>query len=125
MEERTPNGCVVLTAPLTSAIRAFVERWDRENEEDDPWMPERISGMAWLSLESGLSEDVLWNIRGARFRTTELSTADRIVHALGHEEWFHDGTLTVLPNPRASRELRESCCGGLSDVPPLVAPVAA
>lgn len=105
------NGCVVVTAPLTSAIRAFLERWELDRPSD-PWQTEFLSGMEWLAGESGLSEDALWIVRRGRYRVTAFSTADRIVAALGHEEWFYDGTLTVIPNPNAPRALREECCGG-------------
>lgn len=109
---RSQNGCVVLTAPLASAIRSFLDRW----ENDRPWSDDLVSGMEWLSNESGLSEDSIWAVRRGRHATTGLSIADALVNALGHPEWFYDGTLKVVPNPYASRALREECCGG--SVPP-------
>lgn len=115
MSTRSLNGCVVLTGPLTSAVRAFIERWDAERPPSRG--NEFVSGIQWLISETGLSEDVIWSVRRGRYSTTAMSTADAIVEALGHPEWFYDGTLTVRPNPKGPAALRAECCGGSSTSP--------
>lgn len=43
----------------------------------------------------------------------ELAVADRLLAAIGRPDAFHDGAVTVVENPYASRESRATCCGGL------------
>lgn len=120
----TPNGCVVLTAPLTRAVCDFLTRWGRDIVSPDDHVL-FIDGIEWIAFESGLPEETIRNIKRGRHRTTELSVADRLVQALGHPEWFHDGTLTIAPNRNAPRHLRDECCGGSADAPAPAEPLAA
>lgn len=51
-------------------------------------------------------------VMNATYRTTELRIADMLVTAIERPDAFHDGTLTVRPNPQADPRTRLSCCGG-------------
>lgn len=96
-----PNGCVVLTAPLSAAVRFFIYR----RNLDQPWSDGAVGfvgPLEWLAGESGLDEETIRTVSRNRYRTTKLATADALAQALGHPEWFYDGTLTILPNSLSS-----------------------
>jgi hypothetical protein len=108
------DGCVVETAPLAEIMHRFVDNWNRERPSEGGQKDGPISAIEWLAKETGVPSSTLENIarRPPRNQTTELRIADPIVQALGYPFAFHDGTLTVRPNPQAPRSARMSCCGG-------------
>jgi hypothetical protein len=114
---RDRDGCVVDSAPLAAMIASFVARWGRESTGGrftaaGAKTVSNVGAIAWLVSESGVAQNTIQNVAACRYRTVELRTADALVTALGQPEAFHDGTLTVRPNPIASREARASCCAG-------------
>lgn len=60
----------------------------------------------------GVSKQSIRSVVVSRWRTTELRTADLLVAAAECPEVFHDGSLAVIPNPRASADAQRACCGG-------------
>jgi hypothetical protein len=116
---RRRDGCVVATEPLAALVTAFVEAWrvnrpstgGRFGDADRVEVP-TLGAIAWLANESGVKPDTIQNVASRRYRTTELRVADAIVSALGCPQVFHDGTLTIRPNPSAPRAARMACCGG-------------
>lgn len=79
-----------------------------------------VGAIRWLASETrekdmlgvGVPEKTIARVVAGRSRTTSLSIADAIVSALERPEWYHDGTITILPNPSAPRAARAACCGG-------------
>lgn len=124
------DGCVVDTEPLSELVHGFVSRWNRDRPQRSGQFRKRsaapaaakeqqpdvdpIGAVAWLAQETGLPRDTIQNIaaRPPRYRTTGLAIADSLVSALGRPEAFHDGTLSIRPNPNAPRAARAACCGG-------------
>lgn len=76
-----------------------------------------MGAVAWLVQETrrrsppGIPEATIEGVIGRRHRTTELRIADALVAAIDAPQAWHDGTLKVRPNPRATPERRASCCG--------------
>lgn len=117
------DGCVVDTEPLASLVTGFIRSWNTRHESRSGRFTgeqrrndvDHVSAMAWLESETGVPRTTIQNIKLARYPTTELRVADALVAALDAPEAFHDGRLTVRPNPAASAEARRSCrCGGAS-----------
>jgi hypothetical protein len=125
---RGRDGCVVITEGLADLLARFVEDWKRSRPStggrfgdgvDDRNAVSTIGAVAWLAAETrrndpdgvGIPPDTIQNVVSRRYRTTELRVADALVTALGRPEVFHDGTLTILPNPSAPRAARDACCG--------------
>lgn len=95
-----------------------------------------VRGIAWLAAEATYAagrnsdgspryvvpEATIQNVVLCRYRMTELRVADAIVTALDKPEVWHDGTLTVVPNPSAPRAAREACCAGSTDDAPPAPP---
>lgn len=114
------DGCVVDTGPLTDILHGFVTRWNRDRPRSSGQFSSReasdqvshVSAVGWLAAETGLAEGTIQNIVGGRVPTTELRIADRLVTALERPDLWHDGTLTIRPNPSATREAQRLCCGG-------------
>lgn len=114
--ERDP--CVVRTGPLASVLREFVADWNARRLSTAGRFAgaERdigtVGAIRWLAGETGLSMDTIEAVVKVRNQTTQLRVADAIVTALERPELFHDGTLTIRPNPSGGRPAREACCGG-------------
>lgn len=123
------DGCAVETEPLARVVSRFVESWNKTRPptgghysgRNRARLPQRdtMSALDWLSQETGLKVTHLKSItvkrtraRSSRPAMTELRHADAIVNAIGVEHVFQDGTLPILPNPRASKALRAACCSG-------------
>lgn len=79
-----------------------------------------VSATSWLIAESRLlgvsvlTASTIRNVLEQRVSHTEMRTADAIVTAIGRPDLFHDGTLSIIPNPAASRQARSDCCSGSS-----------
>ena len=114
------DGCVVPTAPLSAAVTAFVKGWNRDrpptagrySSARSSASIEPVSAIEWLSTETRIPVGTLHRIRYNRSRLTELRVADPIVCAMNQTHLLYDGTLPVIPNPKAKAELRAACCGG-------------
>ena len=129
------DGCVVETEPLAHLVGGFVASWNRDRPPTGGRFSDRkarerrtevstLGAVSWLADQTrrsdpsglGIPPDTIQNVVSRRYRTTELRVADALVSAIGRPEVFHDGTLTIRPNPSASRAAREACCGGSSGV---------
>lgn len=133
---RKIDGCAVPTTQLSAVVLGWVKRWERDHPDlassDSGRQGSRRNSMGHLRgnqavaaltileertrlidpEEVGIPRPTLESIVVGRWRTTELRTADMLVAAIEEPHVFHDGTLTVIPNPNASREARDACCGG-------------
>lgn len=134
---RARDGCVVDTSPLAQVIAGFVSDWNLARGRPDrshrrfgliasvspPEEDVALGALRWLSDEThrrGFAVPVktIQNIArlgpdgrpSPRNRTTELRIADALVAVIERPDLFHNGTLTIRPNPLASREARASCC---------------
>lgn len=109
-----PDKLAVDTVPLAGILTEFVTGWKRDRpmrgsgfRRIDPSDVEPVPAMAWLERETGLSrEDLRRAQRPGDHPYTELGVADAIVASIGEPGMFHDGTLSVVGNPR------HGCCGG-------------
>lgn len=121
-QRQARDGCVVPTDPLADLVRGFLHSWNRERPSNHGQFSEGptqeevtfVGGTEWLVMEAGVSRDKIQSITQRRQPVTELHIADALVGAIGRPEVFHDGTLQVMPNPRAARAARDSCCGSLT-----------
>lgn len=79
-----------------------------------------VGPLEYLSAETALPQPTLERILYRRSRMTELRDADRIVTAMGREDVFYNGVLSVRPNPLASARAQAACCAGslTGTVPP-------
>lgn len=119
--EPEPDALAVDTGPLAGILTEFVTGWRRDRpmkgsgfRKPDPSDVEPVPALAWLERETGLSRDDLRRAQRPDDNPyTELSVADAIVASIGQPGMFHDGTLTVVPNPR------RDCCGGTNENGPL------
>lgn len=147
----TPDGCVVLTAPLAARVDAFLARYLVEHPpvagqfgcEDEV---EPIPGIAWLSEASGVPAGTILNMLtrkdgelAPRYATTHLRIADALATVLGFvDDLLDGGDLEPFPNPnapvydkrtgeriRGGADGRCGCSGSSSSAAPAVAPVAA
>lgn len=112
------DPCVVETDGLAVVVEAFVASYGTRRgcggTEDV-----RLNALAALAERTrmqdpfgvGIPRQTVRNVAQRRYQTVELRTADAIVAAAGHPNAFHDGTLTVRPNPRAKRGQQATCCG--------------
>lgn len=116
-----PDGCIVDTAPLSILLRDFVTGWKktRPSTKGQFGAPaarvpgEPLGAYTALAFHTGLRESDIKRVRNpGRHPVTELRVADALVGAIGNPGMFHDGTLTVRPNPRAPADRRAECCGG-------------
>ena len=106
-------------------VRSFVSEWNRTRPQDTGRFTEGggsrsggyLGAVAWLEMETSrmgapVSRDRIQSVMKMETRTTELRHADPLVQAIGHPFAFHDGTLQIRPNPRATARARAACCGG-------------
>ena len=63
-----------------------------------------IGPTQWLAQETGIRERRIWGMMVAESRTVQLSRADRVLLAIGKQQYLTDGTLHVVPNPNWSFE---------------------
>lgn len=123
------DGCIVRTAPLAAVVTGFIDDWKRTRPHSSNPGQKRRSGELpdtaygaeeWLEYQTGcqgfpVSRDRIRLItRTSAPKTTELRVADALVGAIGRPELFHDGTLEVEVNPRATLSAQRECerCGG-------------
>jgi hypothetical protein len=117
---RERDGCVVDAGDLAVLLRGFVARWNVERSvtvgrfagRDRRTDVSPVGALKWLSAETGLAEGTIENIVRGRNHSTELRIADALVVAIGRPYAFHDGTLTIRPNPSAPAAARAACCSG-------------
>lgn len=131
------DGCAVPTTQLAAEVDGWISRWER----DHPDLARRKSGRQSPSRRNrkghlagnqtvaaitilqertqladpagvGVPKPTIEGVVYKRWRMTELRTADMLVAAIERPEAFYDGTLEIVPNPNASREARDACCGG-------------
>lgn len=122
------DGCIVDAEPLADLLNGFVANWTRQR----PNTAGRFSGrnertaispvgpISWLTAETRLSgrgvpRRTILALAAGRERAAELWVADALVTALDRPDLFHDGTLTIRPNPAADRRAQAACCGGVGD----------
>lgn len=126
------DGCLVTAEPFAELVRSHVRRWNRDRPQlGGTWTPREdlppIQPLVWLSAEAshladpcgdylphlfvpvGLLEKLV--PRGLR-EWIELRVADAIATALDEPGLIWDPAVEVIPNRRAKRELRASCCSG-------------
>lgn len=123
------DSCVVDTAPLAQLLQGFITTWNvsrpavarggtsnggrftprAERPVEEVGM---VSAVSWLAAETGVPESTIEKVARGRSKTTELRIADPLVQALDRPQAYHDGTLTIRPNPLAPRTVRARCCGG-------------
>lgn len=111
---------MVPTDPLADVVKNFLHRWSVERPSNNGRFANGeartevtfIGGAEWLAMETGVPRDKIQSITQRRQPMTELRIADALVSAIGRPDLL--GTLPVMPNPRASRAARESCCGSLT-----------
>lgn len=137
---RQIDGCAVPTPQLAVELGVWVKKWERDhpdlatgeagkqregagarrNERGQLCGNEAVGAVVILHERTqlldpdgeGVPETTIRSVLKSRWQTTELRTADMLVQAIERADLFHDGTLTVIPNPNASREARAECCGG-------------
>jgi hypothetical protein len=116
-----PDACVVETGPLCDLVTTYVAEWletrrSRKGQRGydaevdvDPFSP-----YAWIAFDTGIPEAQIRKLRTpTRYPLAELSVADAIVNSIGEPGMFHDGTLTIMPNPFVTDPRRRAeCCGG-------------
>lgn len=80
-----------------------------------------VGALEWLARESRVPKHIISKIAtrdrfgqpAPRTPRVELRVADALTTAMNCPEVFHDGTLEIKPNERASKEAREACvCSG-------------
>lgn len=119
------DGCAVPRGALAGVVQGWIDRWDRDHPDLVATRRNRGAiGAATILHERtqqidpdgrGVSPDSLRKLLDGRAAPyTELRTADMLVAAVEMPEAWHDGTLSVVPNPYASSDARSSCCGGSS-----------
>lgn len=121
-EKPEPDGCVVSTVPLAAILREFVDDWRKKrpptkgqysSEERGAPDVEPLSPYTSLAFDTGIPEAAIRRVRNPkRHPVTELHVADSLVAAIGNPGMFHDGTLMIMPNPKATVERQSECCGG-------------
>lgn len=139
---RRPDGCAVPTSELAPVLRLFVDHWttthqdisahvspdgrrtgaglSRRNELGQLAGNETVGAITILHERTvrmdprkrGIPKRTIRNVLTARYQRTELRIADALLAAAHRIDAFHDGTVTVVPNPLASAADRASCCGG-------------
>lgn len=122
-------------------VRAFVDGWERDHGDGtvqrdrlgrrNPGARAVRDGLGHFSgarlLASGaeaLSEKTrelggtyvplgtIHKVLRAEYPRTELRVADSLVAAIERPDAFHDGTLNIYPNPKATLAARSACCSG-------------
>lgn len=102
------------TAPLSALVAEFVSDWRRTRpsrrnrfDTDGAEQIEPVGPYEWLATATGLPESTLRAVRNPRRQPlTELRVAESLVAAIGEPAMFRNGTLTVIPNPKATPELQ-------------------
>jgi hypothetical protein len=147
----TPDGCVVLTAPLAARVERFLARYLVEHppvagQFGCEGEVEPIPGVAWLSEASGVPAGTILNMLtrkngelAPRYATTHLRIADALATVLGFvDDLLDGGDLEPFPNPnaplfhkktgeriRGGADGRCGCSGSTSEPTPIAASVAA
>lgn len=65
---------------------------------------EPLGGTAFLSYHAKVSTRLIWSVRNKERQHVTLTTADRILTTIDQTHAFHDGRVTVIPNPWLSNE---------------------
>lgn len=119
--ETRRDPCAVEASGLAAVLEEFViEFGTRRGTSAGPSQQEVVTGAVEVlvrrtqdaDLEGiGVSEKTIRSVLRGSYRTTELRTADALVTAARRTNAFHDGSLVIIPNPRAAAAVRGSCCG--------------
>lgn len=139
---RRPDGCAVSTAELAPILQEFVEAWTRGHEDLAARVSvdgRRIGGgsarrnalgqlagneaVGAITIlhertrrmdprQQGIPKRTIRNVLTVRYQRTELRIADALLAAAHRVDAFHDGTVSVVPNPLATAAARATCCGG-------------
>lgn len=59
----------------------------------------KMGGVTSLEFHSGISARAIWRIRTNESKFTSLTIADALLTAIDQVQAFHDGRVTIVPNP--------------------------
>jgi hypothetical protein len=117
---RASDHCLVPLQPLAEALVAFLETWNLRHPQIagqwglDPDAPIPLRGTEWLTVETGLDEDLIRTVKRRKIRVVELVVFDLLTTAMDCPELIHDPRVQVLANPRVAHAA--GCCGGSTAV---------
>lgn len=109
--QRTGEALVVRTAE----IAPLIELWLLQQEDGRLDRDISLTGLQILSEFSGLNQRRINGIRNTEMKFISLGDADKLLVAMGMEEYLLSGNLIPVPNPNWSYEswmdyMREKGC---------------
>lgn len=117
--ESLRDPCAVETTGLAAVVASFVSEYGRRHRTmavGEDALTGAIQELVRRTMDidpvgRGVSDKTIRSVLKGTYATTDLRTADALVTAARRPMAFHDGTLGVVQNERASAEVRKTCCG--------------
>lgn len=103
------DALVVMTSELAPIVEAWVSAEVAQTDQGVEvyrvdQQPRRHGVIQLLEHRSGVGARNVWRIRRREARFTSLRIADALLTAIDQVQAFHDGRVTVVPNPQWSVE---------------------
>jgi hypothetical protein len=114
---------VVPTSQLAEVLREWKEQYDRERSTSESMKKKQqrrklfgydvyvelnpmpvIGAWQYLVEKTGINNRAIWRIISNESQYTSLTIADELVRAMDLPHYWHNGRLTIVPNPRWTQE---------------------